>query len=63
MKNEKTWSTREAAQYLGISTQAMLGKVDELEAVMVGRGYRWSIDRVQEYARTIAGKSLNDPTR
>ena len=63
MKKNNTWSTREAAHYLDISTVAMLRKVKLLGAEKVGRGYQWPIDRVQAYGRAVAGKSLNDPTR
>lgn len=63
MTETGTWSTREAAHYLDISTVAMLRKAKMLGAVLVGRGYRWPIERVKEYARAVAGKALNDPTR
>jgi hypothetical protein len=63
MTDDETWSTREAARYLDISIVALLRKVELLHAEKVGRGYRWPIDRVKEYARAVAGKALTDPTR
>lgn len=63
MNETETWTTREAARYLDISNVAMLRKAALLGAVRVGRGYQWPIDRVKAYARAVAGKSLNDPTR
>lgn len=63
MTENGTWSTREAAHYLNISTVAMLRKAELLGATIVGRGYRWPIERVKEYGRAVAGKALNDPTR
>ena len=57
------WTTREAANYLGLSTVAMLSKVGLLDAHRVGRGYRWPVEQVKGYARAVAGKALNDPTR
>ena len=63
MTDNGMWSTREAARYLNISTVAMLRKADLLGAVKVGKGYQWPIERVKEYARAVAGKSLTDPTR
>ena len=63
MTDNGTWSTREAARYLDLSTVALLRKAALLGAVRVGRGYQWPIERVKEYARSVVGKSLNDPTR
>ena len=60
---DKMWSTREAARFLDISTVAMLRKAELLGAVRVGRGYQWPVEKVRAYARAVAGKSLNDPTR
>ena len=62
-ETSNTWTTREAAHYLDISTVAMLRKAELLGAIKVGRGYQWPIERVKEYGRAVAGKSLNDPTR
>lgn len=63
MTEKMHWTTREAANYLGLSTVAMLSKVELLGAIATGRGYRWSIEKVKEYAQWVAGKALNDPTR
>lgn len=63
MSKADTWTTREAARYLDISTVALLRKVDLLGAYKEGRGYQWPIENVQAYAQAVAGKSLNDPTR
>ena len=61
---EKTfWTTREAANYLGLSTVAMLGKAKILEAVLTRGGYRWPIEKVKAYGQWVAGKAMNDPTR
>jgi len=62
-ETKETWSTRQAANYLGLSTVAMLSKVDFLGAARGPRGYRWPADKVREYERLVAGKALNDPTR
>jgi len=59
----ETWTTREAARYLDISTVALLRKVELLGASKVGIGYRWPIERVKAYERAVAGKALSDPTR
>ena len=63
MTDKTYWTTREAARFLDLSTVAMLSKVDLLGAVKQPRGYAWPVVRVQEYARSVAGKALNDPTR
>ena len=63
MENETTWTTRQAAQYLNLSTVAMLAKVELLRPRKTGAGYLWPVVAVKQYARDVAGKSLNDPTR
>jgi hypothetical protein len=63
MENGKTWTTRQAARYLDLSTVAMLAKVELLGAVKHSAGYAWPVEAVKQYALDVAGKSLNDPTR
>jgi hypothetical protein len=63
MSENGTWSTREAAYYLGLSNVAVLSKKDILGGKLVGRGYRWPIEKVKAYAEAVKGKSLRDPTR
>ena len=62
-ETKETWSTRQAAHYLGLSTVAMLSKVDLLGATKGPRGYRWPAGKVREHQRLVAGKAQNDPTR
>lgn len=61
--NHNWWTTRQAAAYLNLSTVAMVHKKELLGAVHSDNGYLWSPDKVREYARSVAGKSLNDPNR
>ena len=63
MDTNETWTTREAARYLDISTVALLRKVKLLGAVKVAGGYQWPIERVKAYEHAVAGKALSDPTR
>lgn len=64
MSNNHTWSTREAARFLDISTVALLRKTDKLGAYKDSRGwYHWPVERVKAYARAVSDKALTDPTR
>lgn len=49
------WTTTEAAEALGISSQAMLKYVDELEPVEVKGVWRWDKERVRELGRRRGG--------
>ena len=59
-------TTQQAAAYLGVSRSLLARRAKNeswLGAKRVGRQWFFLKARVLEYARSIAGKSKNDPTR
>jgi excisionase family DNA binding protein len=58
-------TTREAARYLDLSITVLTRKArrGELGAVKRGNGWVFPKSQIEAYARAVAGKSLNDPTR
>ena len=63
-KAKDYWTTRQAAAFLGISTEAMRRKAQLLRAERNSKGYLlWPPENVRRFADVVAGKSLYDPTR